>query len=472
MTDLTALFAARILEIRVSKLSARDYEQVARLLFDFAVCAYSGSQQSSAVALRRWAKPYDGTGKSGVIGGGMRVPAPIAALVNGATAHSYELDDTHDSTLSHPASVIISAALAVAAEPNSTGRDFVAAIIAGYEAMVRVGLAANAGEVIEFGFHPTAVFGGFGAATASASLKYASREMLLSAWGHALSMAAGSMQFSDETTGTAIKRVHAGYGAQQGVLAVELAQAGLEAPQRALDGKYGFLKLYARDPRPTLLNQDSQDFAIHNISFKPYACCRQFHSIIDGLQEATDNFAKTDIRSITIRGPRVLSDQHMLRRPTSPMAAQYSLPFVVGATLEFGPANYGAFAPGNLGNSEILRWADMVQVEFDPELQAQYPDHFGSEVETVFKDGRTRKERVLDSRGTPARPFTWQHLREKAENLTADCNPLLALDRLEEIVHGLETAKDIRALDAMLCAEVSTGAAVSSRAQRTRSARV
>lgn len=472
MADLSSEFASRMTGIRGTDLATKDFEQVARLLFDYAGCAYSGSQQSSAVALRRWAKPYDGAGKSGVIGGGMRVPAPIAALVNGATAHSYELDDTHDSTLSHPASVIISAVLAVAAERNSTGPDIAAAIVAGYEAMARVGLAANAGEVIEFGFHPTAVFGGFGAATASASLKGAPCETLLSAWGHALSMAAGSMQFSDETSGTAIKRVHAGYGAQQGVLAVELAEAGIEAPLRALDGKYGFLKLYARDPRPALLNQDSQNFAIHNISFKPYACCRQFHSIIDGLQEATDNFAKTDIRSITVRGPRVLLDQHMLRRPTSSMAAQYSLPFVVGATMEFGPANYGAFAANNLGNSAILRWADMVQVEFDPELQAQYPDHFGSEVETVFKDGRTRRERVLDSRGTPVRPFTWQHLREKAENLTAGCNPPLALDRLEEIVGGLTTAKDIRALDAMLCAEVSAGDAVSSRAQRSGSARV
>lgn len=465
MADLSSDFAARMNGIQSVDLSSKDFEQVARLLFDFAACAYSGSQQSSAVALRRWAKPYDGAGKSGVIGSAMRVPAPTAALVNGTTAHSYELDDTHDSTLSHPASVIISAALAVAAERNSTGRDFTVAIIAGYEAMTRVGLAANAGEVIEFGFHPTAVFGGFGAATTSASLKGASRETLLSAWGHALSMAAGSMQFSDETAGTAIKRVHAGYGAQQGVLAVELAEAGIEAPQRALDGKYGFLKLYARDPRPALLNQDSQNFAIHNISFKPYACCRQFHSVIDGLQEATDNFAKTDIHSITVRGPRVLSDQHMIRRPTSPMAAQYSLPFVIGATLEFGPANYGAFAEDNLSNSAILRWADMVQVEFDPDLQAQYPDHFGSEVETVFKDGRTRKERVLDSRGTPARPFTWQHLREKAENLTAGCNPPFALDRLEEIVRGLETAKDIWALDAMLCAEVNAGDVVSGRPQ-------
>ena len=37
------------------------------------------------------------------------------------------------------------------------------------------------------------------------------------------------------------------------MLAVELAEAGIEAPQRALDGKYGFFKLYGREARPELL---------------------------------------------------------------------------------------------------------------------------------------------------------------------------------------------------------------------------
>lgn len=449
--DLSSQFATRILSVGSRHPSSADFEQIERLVFDFAACAYSGSKQSTSGALRQWAETYRGAGRSALIGGGCRVPAPIASLVNGATAHSYELDDTHDATLSHPAAVIISAALAVAAETNSSGEQFAAAIIAGYEAMTRIGLAANAGEVIEFGFHPTAVFGGFGAAATAAVLKRASAETLLAAWGHTLSMAAGSMQFSDETVGTAIKRVHPGYAAQQGVLAVELAELGVEAPHRPVDGKYGFLKLYARQPRPEMLNADSGALAIHNISFKPYACCRQFHSVIDALRDATDNFANiANVRKLTVRGPRVLSDQHMIRRPLSPMAAQYSLPFVVGATLEFGPSDFGAFAPENLDHPAIMRWADMLQVERDAELQARYPEHFGSEVQADFADGSSRKERVLDSRGTPARPLDWDQLRGKAQSLTADCNPPLSLDRLQEAIVGLKAGASVRALDEIL----------------------
>lgn len=467
MQDVSSEFARRILEIRDAGLETADYHQVGRLLFDFAACAYSGSQQDSAKALRKWAERYAGAGHAGVIGGSFRVPAPVAALANGTAAHSYELDDTHDSTLSHPASVVISAALAAAAETNCTGQEFVAAIVAGYEAMARVGLAANAAEVIEFGFHPTAVFGGFGAASAAAAIQKLSREQLLCAWGHVLSMAAGSMQFSDETDGTAIKRVHPGFAAQQGILAVELAQVGVDAPRRALDGKYGFFKLYARNAQPELLNRSGAPFAIHRISFKPYACCRQFHSVVDALDETTQNFSRTsDIVSLTVRGPRVLGDQHMLRRPTSPMAAQYSLPFVVGATLEFGPSNYSAFAPENLGDAEILRWADLVKVEFDQELQSKYPDHFGSEVEVMFADGKVRTERVLDSRGTPARPFSWQHLRDKAANLTADCRPPLDLQMLEATVTSLREAENVHAFEGLLGREITSLERTSARSAR------
>ena len=450
LSDLTKAFSEHVFAVTPASLTAADHEQVARLLFDAAGCGYGGARQQTVTALHKWARAHAGSGKSGIVAGGFRVPATTAALVNGTATHSYELDDTHDASMSHPASVIIPAALAVAVEVGSKGDEFIAAIIAGYEAMTRIGVAANASHVIEFGFHPTALFGGFGAAAAVAKLRRVDGETLRCAWGHALSMASGSMQFSDESTGTAVKRVHAGYAAQQGVLAIELALAGVEAPQRSLDGKYGFFAIYGRDPKPELLLANPERRAIHEISFKPYACCRQFHSMIDGLRDITDEFGKSSsISSITVRGPRVLADQHMLRRPASPMAAQYSLPFVVGATIEFGPARYDAFASSNLQNPSILRWADLVEVEFDRDLQEQYPAHFGTKVEVGFKDGSKRTERILDSRGTPALPFSWNDLHIKAASLTAGSAIPLDLDRLEQVVRHLWEAPEISEFEAL-----------------------
>ena len=186
--------------------------------------------------------------------------------------------------------------------------------------------------------------------------------------------------------------------------------------------------------------------------------------MIDGLRTATGGFTKTaSVSAIKVRGPRVLADQHMLRRPASPMAAQYSLPFVVGATLEFGPTRYDAFASENLDKAAVLRWADMVQVGYDEEMQSQYPAHFGTEVEVGFADGTARRERVLDSRGTPANPFTWEQLREKAQSLTAQCRPALDLDLLQRTIQGLPKAKDVAMLDRLLMGEAASDAGGKSR---------
>ena len=453
VTDLTSFFAGEMLAYRDASLTAADFEQTSRLLFDYAVCAYSGSQQPVSLAILDWAKRYDKFGGAMVTGTVQRAPAPVAALVNGTTAHSYELDDTHDATLSHPGSVVISAALATASERVATGKDFINAVVAGYETMTRLGLAANAGAVIDFGFHPTPVFGALGAATSAAMLMKLPYEQLLDAWGHALSLSAGSMQFSDETKGTAIKRVHAGYAAQQGVLAAEMAESGIGAPQRAIDGKYGFLELYGRQPRPEKLHRGSKPLIVHDITFKPYACCRQFHSVIEALGKVTNGFSSEGLESIVVRGPRVLSDQHMIRRPTSPMAAQYSLPFVVGASLEFGPTNFDAFKDANLAHVGILKWSDMLEVEHNEELQACYPEHFGSEVEVAFAGGRVDRLRLLDSRGTPGNPFTWDNLMTKGESLTAQLPRPLPLTRLRSVLADLQDMMSISSLENLLAVD-------------------
>lgn len=453
MTDLTHMFAGDMMAIRAADIGGRDFEQLCRLLFDYAVCAYSGTAQPASVSMLKWAARYQASGSAMVVGSSKTVPAPIAALVNGTVAHSYELDDTHDATLSHPGSVVISAALAVATERKSTGMEFLRAVLAGYESMTRLGLAANAGAVIEFGFHPTAVFGAFGATAAAAALMKLPSEGLLTAWGHALSLSAGSMQFSDEPQGTAIKRIHAGYAAQQGVIAAELTECGIGAPQHAVDGKYGFLKLYGKDPRPELLRRGDRPFVIHNMTFKPYACCRQFHSVIEALGEATGGFAREGIEGIVVRGPRVLSDQHMIRRPTSPMAAQYSLPFVVGASLEFGPTNFDAFEQENMGHRGIQKWADMLKVEHDQELQLQYPEHFGSEVEVRFADGGSRKHRLLDSRGTPGNPFDWDNLMQKGKQLTSHLERALPLEKLRGALATLRDQQSICGLTDLLAVD-------------------
>lgn len=440
MTNLTITFAERIFDIQSTTLSDADLEQLHVLIFDLIGVAYGGAQRPWVAAMHHWAHPYAGTGKSSVCASEMRVPPTIAALINGTAAHSFELDDTHDASLSHPGAVVIPAAIAVAETIGAGGAEFLAAIVAGYETMARLGMAANIANVIGHGHHPTAILGVFGAATAASILYKLDFATSLQAWGHALSLSAGSMQFSDEPFGTTVKRLHAGYPAHNGILAAEMARAGVSAPQQAIDGRYGFLHLFGRDVRPETLLETPPRLAIHDISLKPYACCRQFHAVIDGLDSVTKGRASSSIRRIVVRGPSILYEQHMIRRPESPMAAQYSLPFVIGATLEFGATRFDVFEQDYLNHEGILRWGDIITVEHDSSLEAEFPAHLGAEVEVTFDGGSIGKKRVLDSLGTRRSPLSWQYLTTKISALTRGAPRSFEVDRAQRMIQGLPDA--------------------------------
>jgi len=430
---LTLGFARQILDIANGRLSYEDREKVRYLMLDCLAVARVGGTLAWTKSMIEWAGRFAGSGKAPLVGTRTRVAPSIAAFINGTAAHGYELDDTHDPSMSHPGAVVIPTAIAMAAEVGASTEAVVGAIAAGYEAMTRVGMAAVADKVIHRGYHPTALFGGFGAAAAAAALMKLDEHGLARAWGHVLSLASGSMQFSDEPEGTTIKRLHAGYPAQNGVLAAEMAARGISAPTRALDGKYGFLSLYSDAPRLDVLHvAPGASLQIHRISIKPYACCRLFHSLIDGLREVSDGFKlpAERIERIDVSGPECMVDQHMMRRPTSVMAAQYSMPFIVGATLAYGPHRFDAYREDRLGDECILSIVDKVGGTVDREIEANFPAHMGTAVAITLADGSVRRATVMDSRGTPAKPLSLDELYGKATGLMRDVVPNLDMAAL------------------------------------------
>lgn len=455
--DRTELLARMVSACTPDTLDASDLEQLTRLLLDYCGVTFGGADRPWIAALHGWARTFAGTGRSLIVGSSLNAASQIAAFVNGSAAHSFELDDTHDGSMSHPGSVVFSAALAVGAECGASPREILAAVTAGYEVIARLGRAAGANRVIAAGFHPTPLFGVFGAAAAAAKLLGLDASGISRAWGHALSLTAGSMQFSQEEIGAEVKRMHAGYAAQNGVIAAQLSKAGIEAPHHALDGRYGFLALYGQTPQPQALQAEGVR-AIHEISLKPYACCRLLHSMIDGLREATDGFTLPleRIASIKVTGPSKLPEQHVIRRPATSMAAQYSLPFTVGATLALGPTRFDAFELDKLSHPEILRWCDKVEVGMDNEFEQLYPEHFGTHTEIRLDSGEVRIARVLDSKGTAANPMSMQDIRDKAAGLIDAVAPGFDVDRLEIAVREFDTMPSVDALQESLARRVSS----------------
>lgn len=419
-TDFTRLFAEEITALGQARLSDDDTEQVRRLVLDLICVARYGSTMPWARALARWAGDFQESGRAPVIGTSLRVQPQVAALVNGSASHGYELDDTHNASMSHPAAVIIPAVLAAASGTDVSASLVFAAIAAGYEAMARVGRAANAAHIISRGYHPTALLGPFGAAAGVAAIQGLDAAALSCAWGHALSLTGGSMQFSAEPAGTTVKRLHAGYGAQHGVLAVAMSAAGISAPLRSLDGPYGVLRLYGGDCQPgELLPETNRRLQVHDISMKPYSCCRLFHALIDALTNVTNQSTvrAAEVSRIRVRGPAAMFEQHMLARPRSVMAAQYSLPYVIGVTLAYGATRFDAYSEAFWDDPAILAFAEKLECERDAQIEATYPGQMGGAVEIQFADGSTRQSLVMESKGTPAHPLSVGTIEAKGQSL-------------------------------------------------------
>ena len=441
--DFTSVLAGDVLELTYDRLTDADIAQLKRFVFDHLAVCRRGAEAAWSRAVQDYARTLETDGAARVFGGGFTAAPAVAALANATAAHGLELDDTHDESITHPGAPVIAASLAVAQSMGLGGREVLPAIAAGYEVVGRIGAATGAAQVLERGNHPTALFCGFGVAAAVAKLLGLERDGLIAAWGLQLSAAGGSMQFSIDATGTAVKRLHGGYAAHGGVLAVELAHRGLSGPGQAFDGEYGLCRLYGSTPQLDRLTKDgSAALEIHAISFKPYPCCRLFHSTLDALATVTDGFAlPTDaIRRVVVGGPAIVATQHMLRRPESEMAAQYSLPFTLGAAMVFGPEAIEGFAEAALSDSRILDFADRVEAVHDQSLEELFPRHFGSWVEVERADGEKRRADVLDSLGTPARPMTEAALIRKYTML---CDALPGLptgqalwDRVEAFAPG------------------------------------
>lgn len=437
--------ASEMIDLDFNGLNDSDIAQLQRLILDYAAVTLCGSIQPWGQKMRAWTQDQNASGPARLIGSGDLTNAATAALANGTAAHGYELDDTHEASSSHPGAVVISAALAVAAESGSSGRDILAAIAAGYETMTRIGRAAVSQEVTERGFHATCLFGPFGAAAAAAKLLGLDSEGLARSWGLALSMVSGSSQFAHEPQGTMVKRMHAGIPSMHGVLAAQLGKLEMTAPQNSLEGPLAFYHLYSENPKLELLaRKTGAPLEIHNISFKPYSCCRKFHSMIDCLEIATVNFTHdpADIAKVDVFSPANAIKKHAIRRPDSVMAAQYSMPYITAATLAYGPKKYSAFEIRHHNDPMIISLIDKTEAHHDPKLDGYLPDRMANRVTVTFADGRQKSAEVTEALGSPDRPLSFGDVLEKAEPLIEMVDPSMDLEMIADKVRDLPDMTD------------------------------
>src|SRR6266571_8024995 len=336
-------------------------------------------------------------GTSHILGRGSAVQAPATALANGALAHAFELDAlTRPGAGAHPGATVLPPALAVAQQPGvkASGRDLIAAFVAGNEVMIRIGRATGHTNEAR-GFHAPGNTGPFGAAIACGHLLGLDAGRMANALGLAGSLAGGLLEFA-KGDGGMVKRLHLGRASEAGVLAASLAAAGFTGPRTVIEGEFGFLRVFCTEFDAAEATKGlGQDFVTLSTVLKRYPVHATAHAAVRAVRDlqAGHRFSGGDVEAITVTGNRRMVERHAIAEPADLMLAQYSIPFCVALALHREARDPGSYDESALADPAIRALTRRVQLI--PE-EAGGHGAMGSTVTVILADGR-HFERHVDS---------------------------------------------------------------------------
>ena len=416
-------------QITQNGLSDELRRESARRVLDVIGNSLAAKDQAATEVVRNVVLAWEGPADSFAIGAG-KLPAAAAALLNGTLAHAMDFDDTHLPSVLHPSASVVPAALAVGAKIKSKPTDVMDAIAFGIEVTCRLGMAGydkNLGNSVFFerGLHATSICGTLGAATAAAMLYKLSAAQITSAIGIASSMGAGLLEAN--RTGGTVKRMHCGWAAHGGVVAAELAKAGLTGPPTVIEGRFGFMQAYCGDQvnLAELTDDLGTSWVLPGLFFKPYPCNHFTHTGIDAARRMKANGITPDrIERLELGVPtpvlRTIAEPREAKiKPESGYHAAFSGPYTVAAAFyrDHGLGLFHEdFEDEAAHDPEILALAAKVNVSANASCDEIFPHQFPAVLTAHLKDGSSITERVLVNRGGPQDPLSDAELALKFES--------------------------------------------------------
>ena len=452
-TKITRRLAEYAAQLTFADLPAATVEKTKQAVLDLLGIAIRASvERESSAVTRKVVDELGAPGRATGIGIGPRYQPQYAALLNATFAHTLDFDDTHEGSSLHPGAPVIPAVLAIGEEKEATGRQVVPAIVAGYDTSVRISEAADPGSQYERGFHMTATCGVFGATAALVNLTGAGADVLENAFGINGSQAAGSLQFLEN--GAWNKRIHTGLTAHNAILALRFAQAGALGARDALEGRSGYFRGYTDRANPEhVLKTLGERFAIDETAFKPYPSCRYSHAALDSLCEivAQEKIAAADVSAVRIGLPRagmalIGIPEDAKRKPRSIVDGQFSMHFLAAVALTHGRMTWDDYVL--LGDPQIARTMERIDVQIDPEIEARFPTMAAS-VEVVAGE-RTIRRVNWTPKGEPDKPLGWNEVTAKFMSLAQAAYDNDRCVRIVQMVRSLELLDGIGELTTLL----------------------
>jgi len=382
-----------------------------RALLDTHACAIAGLREDAVTIASRYVEPLAGAGKAKVWGQDRHLPPEAAAFCNGVAAHVLDYDDVMTPMRAHVSATLVPALAALAPGVNASMAQFAAAYVAGFEIMAKFARAMALPHYTK-GWHSTSALGILGTTAACGVLLGLDATAHRHALGLAVAQAAGTRQ----NFGSMAKSVQSAHCAAAAVRSAVLASLGMTADADAIDGKYGYMALYAgrEDLSGVLDTLGAQPLEILGIGIdvKKYPCCYALHRGIDALLALR---AEHGLTPDAVAGIHVLTSAGGLQAlitalPTDGLEAKFSMEYGMACALLDGSVGLNSFTDAAVRRPAIHALMPKVSItEASGPILPRW-----SEITLSLRDGRKVQRRVTVARGDAGDPLSDRELVDKA----------------------------------------------------------
>ena len=445
-SGVTVAFVRDMLALDFGRMPAQTVAKAELCLLDFFSCAFAARRSEAVEAMLRVAGAWPASGGVPVIATQLRLPPADAAYVNSMMAAAAARTDMHPAITAHCAPVVFPVALAIAASRPVRGAELIAAVVAGYEAMARVG-RVMVDDRFRRHFRATAVLGSIGGAVTAARLLRLTLDQAVAALALSVNTASGLMEFG--YTGEIDLFFQPANAARNAITAALLAQQGVRASQTILEGDAGLLAGFGGQARAReIVDAPRSGFEIDLVDFKRVPACVFVQAAVHAAEAIVLRapVSPADVDAVTLRTfdaaicyPGCDDPGPIETLPAARMSLQYAVASVL-ARGELADANFT-----DIDNAALRALVPKVRVEQDAGFDAAYPQRQGALVSVRLKGGA-----ALEGRVDEVPSFAHEGIVARYRNVAARHLGAASVAALERACLGCATLPDMGTLTALM----------------------
>lgn len=413
--------------IRYESLSSSAIAAAKRALLDALGCGIAAiGCEPAAIAARALPR---GAPEATVIGDAQLASVEHAVLVNGILVRYLDMMDVYSARdVCHPAENV-PVALAAVERAQESGKRLIEAIVAGYEAQMRL---AHALSLQQMGMHHVTAAG------------IVSPLVIAKAWGlspEVMEQAAalgGCRQFTVHALSkgglSMAKAIGYPWSSMDAVLAVRLAEHGYTGPS-------GFLDWLANEgPLKDSVDADALDrpdatMMIERVSYKQFPIQFELQTPVElaiGLRDEIADAARIEAVELAVRPITIKRTADPAKfAPTNRETADHSLPVCVAMALLDGKLTAAQFESGRWRDEDVGELVKRVRVNADDDYDARYPNGRPAALRVKLSNGMSLQAFQAAPLGDVTRPMDDATITRK---FLANASDALGSTRAQDIV--------------------------------------